>query len=111
MDINDRNIMIKNLKDEIKEKQQYLHEKFKELENNKSENNKSENNYLESVKNDYEKNLDQIKITKKKQLNAFINISKYLDKLSGQFKTIDTFNSERKYDQKLVINEINKLKQ
>ena len=106
MDINDRNLIISKMKEQIKEKQQYLQERFKELEKNKSE-----NSYLNEVKEDYQKYFNYINTIKQDQLSAFESISNYLDKVGCELKTTDTLLQETKYDQKQVLTEINKLRE
>lgn len=106
MDINERNSIILKMKQQIKEKQQYLQERFKELEKNKSE-----NLYLDKIKEDYQKYFNYINNIKQDQLKAFENISSYLDKVGCELKTTDTLLQETKYDQKQVLTEINKLRE
>jgi len=106
MDINERNSIILKMKQQIKEKQQYLQERFKELEKNKSE-----NLYLDKIKEDYKKYFNYINTIKQDQLSAFESISNYLDKVGCELKTTDTLLQETKYDQKQVLTEINKLRE
>lgn len=106
MDINERNTMISKMKEQIKEKQQYIHKRFKEIEKDKSD-----NIYLTQVKEDYQKYFDYINNIKQDQLTAFENISTYLDKVGCELKTTDTLLQETKHDQKLVLSEINKLRE
>lgn len=106
MDINDRNLMIIKMKEQIKERQKYLQERFKQLEKNKSE-----NLYLNEVKDDYQKYFNYINTIKEDQLKAFENISTYLDKVGCELKTTDTLLEETKYDQKQLLHEINKLRE
>lgn len=106
MDINERNSIISKMKQQIKDKQNYLQERFKELEKNKSE-----NLYLNEVKEDYQKYFNYINTIKNDQLLAFENISNYLDKVGCELKSTDTLLEETKHDQKLVLSEINKLRE
>lgn len=105
MDINNRTELIKKLKQQIKEKQMYLHERFKELEKEKTN---SKN--LESVRDDYQKYFNYINTIKQDQLYAFENISRYLDKIGCELQTTDTLLEETRQDQQLVTGEIQKLK-
>ena len=106
MDINDRNLIISKMKQQIKEKQQYLQERFKELEKNKSD-----NLYLNDLKKDYQKYFNYINTIKQDQLSAFESISSYLDKVGCELKSTDTLLQETKHDQKIVLSEINKLRE
>ena len=105
MDISERDLLIAKMKDQIKSKQDYLFERFKELEKNKEE-----NEYLEAVKNDYAKYFNYISSIKRDQLNAFENINKYLDKIGCELKTTDSLLKETREDQQEVLGEIYKLK-
>ena len=105
MDISERDLLITKMKDQIKSKQNYLFEQFKELEKNKDE-----NEYVETVKNDYAKYFNYISSIKSDQLNAFENINKYLDKIGCQLKISDSLLKETREDQQKVVHEINKLK-
>lgn len=106
MDINTRNDMIIKAKQNIKERKQHLYERMKELQSTNIQ-----NEYLESVKDDYSKYFNYINNIKKDQLNAFENINQYLNKIGCELKTTDTLLKETKYDQQLIVQQINKIKQ
>tara|TARA_R110002074_G_scaffold244796_2_gene416651 strand:- start:40 stop:387 length:348 start_codon:yes stop_codon:yes gene_type:complete len=106
MDINERNSMITKMSEQIKERQKYLQERFKELKKNKSD-----NSYLNEVKDDYQNYFNYINNIKQDQLTAFEKISTYLDKVGCELKTTDTLLEETKYDQKQVLSEISNLRE
>lgn len=104
MEIAEREIMLNKMKEKVNKNQQYLEQRFKELE-------KHEKNdiYTIDLHNNYKNYFDNINLIKKNQIKAFNNIQKYLDKISKQLAKNSSLLEEAKYDKKKILNEIYKI--
>ena len=100
-----RDIMINNINSEIAFKKKELCKKRNYLKNLSTE-----NEFLEDVVNDYNSYYDYIIKQKHKQYEALAMLSDYLDNISENVDTTDNILNETKYDQKLLLNQINIIK-
>ena len=69
-----------------------------------------ENEFLEDVISDYNNYCNYIIKQKQDQQKALVILSDYLDNISENVDTTDNILNETKYDQKLLLNQINIIK-
>lgn len=105
MEIAKRDQLIEKMKLMLKEKQRYLFNQYKDLNNTNQE-----NDFLVNVKEDYKRYYDYIKTTKQSQYDALQNISEYLDKIASEITTTDLIMQETKKDQKTILREMKNIK-
>jgi hypothetical protein len=102
--LGERDLCLLKIQNEIENKKQLLIKKKKDLDN-KCKTNK----YLREVKKDYAKYYDHIINEKQQQQNAFTQIKKYIDDLIETEQLINYQSIVAKYDQKQILNEIDKI--
>jgi chromosome segregation ATPase len=105
MPIATRDIYLLQINQEIQNKKKLLIKKKKELEKKEDS-----NELLSTVKQDYTKYYDYIIKQKQDQYNAMQLLNEYLDDLMKTDKIVSKNLKTAKYDQKEILNEINKIK-
>lgn len=100
-----RDIMINDINSEIALKKNELLKKRNYLKNLSTE-----NEFLEDVVSDYNNHCNYIIKQKHEQSDALATLSDYLDNISENVDTTDNILNETKYDQKLLLNQINIIK-
>jgi hypothetical protein len=101
-----RDKYIQQIEDQIKTKKNLLQEKRKYLEKTKED-----NQFLEGVKRDYEKYKNHIVREKEDQLKAMNILKEYTDYIKIANKLTDETIQKTEQDQKLILREIDKIKQ
>jgi hypothetical protein len=105
MTLANRDLMLYKIKQQIKNKKGLLLQKSKSLEKKKKV-----NHFLENVKEDYKTYYNYIIKEKKQQYEAMSLIKQYLDDLMKVEKMTDHEVKKAKYDQKVILGEIEKIK-
>lgn len=101
----ERDKQLKQLKHQIKEKQGFLLEKRKTLDQARGQ-----NKFLKDVQQDYQKYFQYIVDEKKKQTEAFSKLNEYLDRIIVNGKLTEEEVEKSKQDQKKIVKELNSIK-
>jgi hypothetical protein len=102
----ERDKQLKQLEQQIKEKQGFLLEKRKTLDQAKGK-----NKFLKDVQQDYQKYFQYIVDEKKKQTEAFSKLNEYLDRIIVNGKLTEEEVEKSKQDQKKIVKELDSIKQ
>lgn len=105
MTLANRDLMLYKIKQQIQNKKKLLVQKSKSLDKKKKV-----NHFLENVKEDYKTYYTYIIKEKKQQYEAMNLIKQYLDDLMKVEKMTDHEVKKAKYDQKVILSEIEKIK-
>ena len=105
LSLSERDLLLMKIKDQIDNKKNLLIRKSKALEKKQKV-----NHFLENVKGDYEKYYNYIVNEKKQQYYAMSLVKQYLDDLIKIEKLTDSEIKKAKYDQKVILNELDKIK-
>jgi chromosome segregation ATPase len=100
-----RDKFIHQIEDQIRTKKQLLLEKRRYLDKTKAE-----NEYLAGVRNDYEKYRNYIVNEKEQQLRAMNILEEYTERLKHKTKMTEQQIQETREDQRLITNEIDRIK-
>ena len=103
--LSERDLCLMQIEKEIKHKKKLLVKKKKELDKKYKL-----NHYLIDVKEDYNKYYDYIVGEKEEQYNALVILKEYMRDLVETENLMDEQLRTAKYDQKDIIEEINKVK-
>jgi hypothetical protein len=105
MELAKRDIMINVLKDEITCRKKVLINKVKEIHNVQTE-----NEFLGEVASDYSRYRDYLIKEKQKQYEALQLILNYINNITKDIQTSQHILSESKYQQKMILGEIEMVK-
>jgi chromosome segregation ATPase len=100
-----RDKFIRQIEDQIRTKKQLLLEKRRYLDKTKAE-----NEYLAGVRNDYEKYRNYIVNEKEQQLRAMNILEEYTERLKHKAQMTEQQIQETRQDQRLITNEIDRIK-
>jgi len=102
----ERDKQLKQLEQQIKEKQGFLLEKRKTLDQARGQ-----NKFLKDVQQDYQKYFQYIVDEKRKQTEAFSKLNEYLDRIIVNGKLTEEEVEKSKQDQKKIVKELDSIKQ
>ena len=105
MDLVEKDLYLFEIEDQIKMRRNLILEKNKAL--NKK---KKVNHFLEDVKNDYQKYHDYIIHEKRQQYDSMKLLQTYLEDLIKTDKMTNADFKNAKYEQKQILNEMDKIK-
>lgn len=106
MPITERDAYIHKIQQQIKEKEQFLLNKYKQIENLAKE-----NEFLEDVKNDYYNYYNYIVQEKQAQINAMEKINAHINSLVLNTQLSADKIQDAKLEQQRILNEMNNIKQ